>query len=329
MALSHRERLEKTLSGDKPDRPAIALWHHFPVDDQDPIRQAKATIAFQNQFDLDLVKVMPSSSFCTKGWGVDDVWRGNEEGTRTYTRRAIHQPEDWVKLKPLEPNKGTLAKQLDCLKLLQIEYGETTPFIQTIFNPLSQAKNLVSPALLPIHLRRYPDALHQGLKTIQKSILRFIDAAKELGISGIFFAIQHAVYNILTESEYLTFGKAYDLPILQSVSDLWLSMAHIHGTEIMFDLIADYPVQILNWHDRETSPTLSDGLRRFPGTVCGGIGRYEPFVLGTPQEIRQEAQNAFQRTGGKRWILGTGCGLYLTTPYGNILTARQAVEEMN
>lgn len=328
MSISHRERLETTLTGEKPDRPPIALWHHFPMDDQDPARQAKATIAFQNQFDLDFIKVMPASSFCIRDWGVEDEWRGHKEGTRAYTHRAIHHPEDWLKLRPLEPHQGQLAQQLACLRILQAEYGSTTPFIQTIFNPLSQAKNLVGPDQLPVHLRRYPDAVHQGLKTIQETILRFIEAAKQTGISGIFYAIQHASHHILTEEEYLAFGKAYDLPILQTVNDLWLNMAHIHGTAIMFNLLADYPLQILNWHDRETAPTLAEGLAKFPGTACGGIGRFETFELGAPKQIQQEARDAFEETGGKRWILGTGCGLPLTTPYGNILAARQSVETL-
>jgi hypothetical protein len=98
MPVTHRERLETILSGGKPDRPAIALWSHFPVDDQNPINLAKATLAFQERYDFDLVKVMPASSFCLKDWGAQDKWQGNTEGTRDYTHRIIHQPEDWAKL---------------------------------------------------------------------------------------------------------------------------------------------------------------------------------------------------------------------------------------
>lgn len=94
----------------------------------------------------------------------------------------------------------------------------------------------------------------------------------------------------------------------------------------MFDLIAEYPVQILNWHDRETSPTIEQGLKRFPGTVCGGISRIENFVLGNPSTIHQEAVEALEQSGGKRLILGTGCVLPITTPHGNIMAARKAVE---
>ncbi len=328
MTTSHRHRLEVTLSGNKPDRLPVALWHHFPVDDLDGDLLAKATVAYQQQFDFDLIKVMPPSSFAIKDWGVKDEWLGNDEGTRIYTQRAIHTPEDWLKLKPLDPHKGYLGRQLKCLANLQESFGTDVPYLQTIFNPLSQVKNLVGPKQVSVHIREYPDELHAGLKTITETALRFIEASKELGISGIFLAIQHASYQILTEEEYAEFGRTYDLPILEAAGDLWANMAHLHGDEIMFDLLADYPVQIMNWHDRETKPSLSEGLQKFPGTVCGGISRIESFVLGTPEKVKQEAHEAFQQTGGKRLILGTGCVIPLNTPYGNIMAAREVVEEL-
>jgi uroporphyrinogen decarboxylase len=328
MDYSHRQRLEQTLSGEQPDRTPLALWHHFPVDDQDPESLAYATIAFQKQFDFDLVKVMPPSSFCLKDCGVEDEWRGNPEGTRAYTRRAIYSPEDWLNLPVLDPQKGYLKKQLTCLEILQEELSEQTPFIQTIFNPLSQAKNLVGPENLPMHLRCFPSAMHEGLKKIQETTLSFIHAAKSFGISGIFFAIQHATYDILTRSEYEEFGRAYDLPLLDAVDDLWLNMVHLHGQNIMFDLITDYPIQILNWHDQETPPSLSEGLAQFSGCACGGIAQVDTLVLGTPEDVKVEVKQAIEETGGKRLILGTGCVMPLTTPYGNIMAARSAVEEL-
>lgn len=327
MSISHRERMEMTLCGKQPDRIPIALWHHFPVDDQEPDSLAKATVAFQKQFNFDLVKVTPPSSFCLKDWGVKDEWQGNNEGTRAYTHRVIERPEDWKKLQPLDPNQGYLGKQLECLSLLQKEFSDQTPFIQTIFNPLSQAKNLVGPSRLALHIRKYPHAVHDGLKIIQDSTIRFIEAAKKRGIAGIFYAIQHATYQVFTEEEYTIFGKHYDLPILSSGYDLWANMVHIHGDDIMFDLISDYPVQILNWHDQETPPSLSEGLAKFQGVVCGGISRIESFVLGTPNQIKNQARQAITSTGGKRLILGTGCVLPLITPFGNIAAAREVVEE--
>ncbi len=132
-----------------------------------------ATANYQRIYDYDFVKVTPASSFCIRDWGVEDEWRGAHEGTREYTGRVVHTPEDWEKLTPLDPGKGFLGDQVQCLRMLVNDLGETVPVIQTIFSPLAQAKNLAGQETLLVHMRKYPDALHLGLRTITESILRF------------------------------------------------------------------------------------------------------------------------------------------------------------
>jgi uroporphyrinogen decarboxylase len=323
---THRQRLESTLSGAAPDRVPVAFWRHFPVDDQSAEGLAAATLAWQSTYDWDLVKVTPESSFCLGDWGVRDQWQGAAEGTRTYTRRAILHPEDWAELPVQDPGRSRLGAQIECLRLITRQLGDETPAIQTIFNPLSQAKNLVGAQDLLVHMRLYPDALHAGLRIITETTRRFLEACLDTGIAGVFYAVQHAQYGLFTESEYQEFGKPYDLEVLEPAHDLWLNMLHIHGRDVMFDLFHDYPIHILNWHDQETPPNLAEGLERFPGSVCGGIRREETLVLGTPDMVRSEAEKALHLTGGNRFILGTGCVAPITTPYGNLMAARKVVE---
>jgi uroporphyrinogen decarboxylase len=324
--MNHRQRLETVLSGDQPDRVPVAFWRHFPVDDQNPDNLANATIDFQRTYDFDLVKVTPASSFCTKDWGVQDEWRGATEGTREYTVRAIHNPEDWAKLSALDPEKGYLGRQLACLRQITSALGADVPVIQTIFSPLAQAKNLVGGGSLLVHLRQYPDFVKRGLMTIAETTRAFIQAASKTGIAGIFYAIQHAQYQLLTPLEYQSFGSAYDLLVLEPAQELWLNMLHLHGENVMFDLFVDYPVGILNWHDQDTTPDLAGGQKRFQGAVCGGLQRERTMVLGTPEQVKAEAQRAIQVTGGRRFILGTGCVVPITAPRANLLAARNAVE---
>jgi uroporphyrinogen decarboxylase len=293
---SHRERLEVCISGGELDRPAIALWRHFPVDDQSPDTLAEATVNFQRDFDFDLVKVSPSSSFCIRDWGAKDEWRGLPEGTRDYTDRVVQHPEDWERLHLLDPYNGSLSAQIKCLRLIAAELSREVPIIQTIFSPLAQAKNLVGPDNLLIHVRRYPQALKSGLK-------------------------------IITESEYEIFGRSYDLQVLDAAQDLWLNMLHLHGKQIMFKDFLDYPVAIINWHDRETPPSLAEAKKKFPGALCGGLRRWQTMVLGTPDSVTAEAEDAIQTTGGQKLILGTGCVMPTIVPRGNILAARQSVEK--
>ena len=323
--LNPRERLQKCLSGSKPDRPPVALWRHFPVDDQTPDGLASAVAAFQNTYTFDFIKVTPASSFAVKDWGCQDVWKGNPEGTREITHFPIQRADDWTALKPSAPTTGSLGAQIECLRLLVREFSPRIPVIQTIFSPLSQAKNLVGKQNLLYHLRAHPDELHSALRTITQTTIDFIRECKRTGIDGIFYAVQHANYGLLSADEFTIFGKGYDLQILAAVQDLWLNIGHIHGDRIMFDLVADYPLQIVNWHDRHTPPTLAEGLQKFSGAVCGGLRQWETLVLGDPAMVEAEALDAIRQTDGTRFILGTGCVVPVTAPAGNIAAARRAV----
>jgi uroporphyrinogen decarboxylase len=48
--------------------------------------------------------------------------------------------------------------------------------------------------------------------------------------------------------------------------------------------------------------------------------------LGTPEQVIAEARDAIEQTGGQRFILGTGCVVPITAPYGNLLAARKVVD---
>jgi uroporphyrinogen decarboxylase len=325
--ITHRQRLEKCLTGEEPDQIPIALWRHFPVDDQAPDSLAAAVIGFQRRYDFDLVKVTPASSFCIKDWGSVDEWHGNSEGTREYIHRVIDSPDDWLKLPILDPYKGALGDQLSCLRMVCEELGPDVPVLQTIFSPLSQAKNLVGNQKLLVHMRKYPDAVEEGLNRIAESTQKFIETARKLDIAGIFYAVQHANYHFLSESEYAQFGRKYDLQLLETVSDKWLNMLHLHGEDIMYNQFTDYPVQVINWHDRDTYPDLEEGKRLFNGMVCGGLQRIRTMELGTPAQVYSEAKEAIRSTLKRRFILGTGCVLQVTTPDSNILAAIQSCRE--
>lgn len=322
---THRERIQASIEGKKTDRTPIALWRHFPVDDQNPETLAASTLHFQQTYDFDIVKVTPASSFAVKDWGVEDKWMGDAEGSRRYTKRVIHKPEDWEKLTVLDPTSPHLAGQLTCLRLIRENLGPDTPLIQTIFNPLSQAKNLASNDTLVAHIRQHPEAVMKGLETIASTTAKFIEAAAEIGIDGIFYAVQHAQANLLSVDEYTTFGLPYDQQALIPVKNLWCNMLHLHGKDVYFSLLRLLNFQIVNWHDRETHPSLAEAHSLFKGVLCGGL-RQDTLVLEDQAKIKEEAADAIQQTKSHRFILGTGCVVPITASHGNLLVARKSVE---
>jgi uroporphyrinogen decarboxylase len=322
---THKERIQACINNEVLDRPPVALWRHFPVDDQSPAALAAATLNFQHTYDFDLVKVTPASSFCVKDWGVEDQWMGDTEGTRRYTRYIIERPRDWERLPMLDPTSPHLAGQLACLRYIRAELDPQTPLLQTVFSPLAQAKYLAGNDSLTSHLRLYPDAVMKGLATIAETTRRFVEACLETGIDGVFYAIQHAQASLLTLEEYESFGLPHDDEVLGPAQELWCNLLHLHGQDVYFSILDSLGFPIVNWHDRQTYPSLEEAQKLFAGVACGGM-RQDTLVYADSTEVQKEAADAIRQTSAQRFILGTGCVVPIIASHGNILAARKSVE---
>jgi uroporphyrinogen decarboxylase len=324
---SKRQRLQAALAGDLADRPPFAIWRHFPVDDQSPEILSQAVLHFQRDLDCDFIKVTPASSSSVRDWGVRDEWRGSTEGTREFTHRRVLEPADWLGLELLDPQIGALGEQLRCLADVIQHAGPEVPVLATVFSPLAQAKNLAGGERLLEHLKREPDRVLGGLEAIAQTTVRMVEAARAVGVDGIFYAVQHATPTLLDAQAYERFGRPFDVRILEAAGGLWLNVLHLHGTDIAFDLATSLPAAVVNWHDRETRPSLRQGRSRSGKAVCGGLSRVDGLVLGTPDSVQAEARQAIREMeGGRGLILGTGCVVPIHAPLGNLLAARRAVE---
>ncbi|NOZ50615.1 MAG: uroporphyrinogen decarboxylase [Chloroflexi bacterium] len=325
--LSKRERIERLCAGEKADRPGVALWRHWPGDDQIPAELARSALDWQAQFDWDFVKVSPSSNFCVQAWGAQSQWMGNNEGNRQYVAHPIHCEADWYALQPQDPRQGMLGGQGRCLQILGAALPTDTPFIQTVFSPTAQLKYLAGKHRVVAEMRLHPEAVHHALRVITQTTLDFLQAIHTTGVAGIFYAIQLASPHQLTFDEYQQFGQPYDLQILAAAKDLfWFNLLHLHGADAYFELASRYPVQAVNWHDREGPPSLEDAREHFAGALVGGLQQWQTMLRGTPQDVWCEAAEAIEQTDGRGLILATGCVTLITTPLSNIRAARKVVE---
>ena len=319
--MNKRERILAAARREPVDRIPIALWRHFPGDDQRPADLAQATIAFQERYDFDFVKVSPSNSFAGEDWGAQTAFRGNMEGTRDYLDRPVKSAAGWRKLQALDVNKGAWGRHLQCLRLLKEHWGDAVPFIQTIFNPLMTARYIRGDEWL-VDMREHPQDFRAGLEVLTDSIARFAKASIEAGAAGLFFATQSATYRQLSEGEYRQFGLPYDLRIFEAATGGWFHLLHMHGDDIMFQLAKEYPVQAVNWHDRTTAPSLRDARKQFEGALVGGLERYTTLLQGDPQSVAAEVRDAIAQTGGGiGYIASAGCVISIPTPESNIKAA--------
>jgi uroporphyrinogen decarboxylase len=93
----------------------------------------------------------------------------------------------------------------------------------------------------------------------------------------------------------------------------------------MFDLLTDYPVDILNWHDRKTAPSLREAAGRYSGCLAGGIDEWETLAKGTAEQIAAEVRDALAQTEGRRHLVAAGCVIPIDLSDERLQTVRAAV----
>jgi uroporphyrinogen decarboxylase len=325
--MTPRTRVHAAIRGQPVDRPPFAFWRHFPKDDLDPMALAERHVEFQNQVENDLLKITPAAGFFAEMFGVRLEYRNDEEGTRDYLTTVVESPEEWRELRRPDPRSGVAARELRAVRLIRLGVPAEVPVLQTVFSPLTIAERLRGSERLLADLRERPDELRAGLQAIAETVAVFALESLRAGADGIFFATQSAgAGGPLTEEEFRAFGMSFDLEVLLALQPhAGVRMLHAHGAAPRFDLLARYPVSILNWHDRLTPPSLADGLLRFPGVVCGGIER-NAFLAGSAADVRARVRDARRQTEGRRFMLGAGCVIPVDTPIELLRAARAELE---
>jgi len=319
--MTHWERIRAAVRGEAVDRVPLSLWRHWPVEDETAQGLAAAMLRWQQRYDFDLVKMMPTGTYGIEDWGAETTYRPNPNGTRTVVKFGLAAPEQWPRLEQLDVSRGYLGRQVEAVRLTAEALQNSVPILQTIFSPLTTARKLAGERVLA-DLRRQPDLLKAGLQIIAETTARFAMESLRAGAHGFFFATQCATYRLLSEAEYREFGQQYDLLVLNAVrAEAELILAHPHGEDIMFDLAATYPVEALNWHDRRTWPSLAQARERFEGLLVGGINEWETLLNGPAEAIHTEIQEAMAQVKGRGLLLGPGCVIPTHTPEAHLRAA--------
>lgn len=333
MGMTKSERVQAAINGNPVDRPPVSFWKHYHLQDQAPGLLAEITVKLQQKFDTDLVKLMPSGLYAIQDWGAGILFARNDTTKPRIIKPVITSTKDWPELPELDVWKGALRKQLEMIAQVD-EKLDDVPFIMTAFSPLTIAYKLrggqfstkegLSGELMIQDLRQSPDNLHQGLDTISNVVSNFMSACREAGASGFFFATQMANHNDLTEEEYKEFGVRYDKPILEEFQDTEVTMLHACRENIMFDLVSDYPVDIINWADRDNNPSLAEARQKTDKTLAGGLS-LDTLLNGSGDEVENEVLDAIDQVGKDKLIIAPGCVIKSGTSDANLEAARSAV----
>ncbi|HWR23719.1 MAG TPA: uroporphyrinogen decarboxylase family protein [Feifaniaceae bacterium] len=336
--MNKTERIKAALRGEAVDRVPVNLWMHFSTVDQDPRSLAETQAAFAKKYDFDFIKLMPFGLYGVQDYGAKVKIFNQVNLPPIVDDYGVHSISDWGDIGPLPAHYGTYGKQVQLARYALKLANKNLPVIQTIFSPLTTARKLAGDRIL-LDMKEDPKLFKQALQAITETTVNFVKANLEEGIDGFFFATQCANHDFLTVEEYREFGEYFDVQVINAYRDrTYFNVAHIHGDNGMFELIANYPVNCINWHDRWSSPTLSEARTLTKKCLLGGIrevpyydasgNRIRGSLLndGTVEEVEQHVREAVSAVGGRGLILGPGCVADQKVPEKSLYALRRAVE---
>lgn len=306
--MNKRERIYAAVNLQKTDRLPYSFWSHLPGIDLDAIKLAEATYQFYKTYDLDFIKTMNNGMYPIEDFGCKiDYSEIALGGVAKIISTPVQSPPDWEKLMPCAVSEGSLARELDSLKqLLAKVKNEHVPVIFTSFSPITIADKLCGKKVLEYIRLGHGDKVKQALDVIAETTANVAKEAIRLGADGIFFASQMSSYDVMDTELYLEYGKPYDLQVLEAAKEGWMNTVHAHGSNVMFDILSDYPANVFNWHAWETLPAIDEAKQLTGKCLMGGLNRTD-ITNCNRNAIRNQIYASYQLTGGRGLILTPGC----------------------
>ncbi len=307
--MTHYQRVRAALKLQETRPRCIALWRHFPNKDKTAEALTYETVTYQKKYDFDFVKLTPMGLYGVVDWGTVLKYFPVEENKPPVEGEfGVKTFDDFARVRPLDVLLGRYGQEVKAVGMVARELGNTADISQTIFSPLTTAKKLAGGELLAAAMRHEPAKLHSALAAITQTTIDFVKECSVAGATSFFLATQCATSDFTTVQGYAEYGRSYDMQVLQAMRALTdFIILHIHGENIFFEEVLDYPVDAINWHDRRTAPTIAEARKLTDKCLIAGVDELGTLVNGKPEEIKAEINEAFEQAGGKGLIIAPGC----------------------
>ena len=333
------ERLQRMVKGEEVDRPGASLWKHFFLEDRNPIDSYKAHVAFQEQNNWDIIKVMANAIYFQEQYGCQAVWSRHENDFPDVKKRVVNCPKDFRRLKPIDVTKGPVAREVDVIKRLMDKYGGKVPVMATVFTPTSYAQELMVGNFVPWPFKsvveEYPEDLKEGLKVITEMTQKIIEEYIKVGVDGFFYANQHMYSRVFNRDTFEEFCLPYDLEAFKpAIGKTWFNMLHIHGTTDLFkEYVGQYPQQAVNWEDINSGLSIKEMHSLYPDKILmAGIERNNEFTNPDREALKnklvERVKNAAASCPANKLIIATGCSQPSDIPNYRFNALKDAMDEV-
>lgn len=326
--LSHRERIQTIIAGEKPDRFAASFWRHFFHMESTVDGLVEAMLYFQKRFDWDFMKINPRADYHVEDWGLRQTYSKQEFEKHVKTAFPVEKIEDWEKIQPLSPTAGVLGDHLKAVSLIRKQSDKELPIFMTMFTPLAIAGRMVrDDRMLVEHLRSEPERMLRALRVITDTFKKYVEELRNAGADGLFLATTAwASKSMLTWEEYETFGVPFDLKLAHAAGPDALNLLHVCGAENFLKEISkqEYPCALVNWDASNPTNLPIDRATPYLGNKVpvGGFDYRGWLLLSEPDEVAYQVDRLKQANSPADLIFGPGCAIAPETSMENLQAIR-------
>lgn len=195
--------------------------------------------------------------------------------------------------------------------------------------PFSLAGRLFDMTELMMAIYLEPDTVTLLLEKCTEFILKYVQAMKETGISGVIMAEPAA--GLISNDDCNTYSTTYVKKIVEAVQDdSFMVILHNCGnTGHCTDAMVNSGAKGLHFGNRAD---MAEALRECPEDllVMGNIDPVGIMQQASPEKVREETIALLDATAQwDNFILSTGCDVPPQTPFENISAFYEALEEFN
>lgn len=328
--MTHTERVKAVLDGQPVDRPPFIAWGpHLNLEDRHAGDFTKAVIAYQDQHDFDILKVMQNGLYCTEDFGqiIDEPKDSDDAGFRLTRKPAFTSLDDWRDVTKKDVHAGAFGREVGVIRNLCDYYKGTLPILPTIFGPsrmLSQLCGLgpktdlypgpffCTENILEFAASHKEEYFHV-MNVLTDQAIDLMNAYLDVGAAGFFYCTNGERKGFCTDEQYEKLIRPFEERALKAVyARSWFTMLHVCGLEVVrMDRMITLPVHAINWEDQApANPTIAEVRKMTDKVLMGGIDRNKDFYGANRDHVKAAIKGKVDesiRQGGKRLVVAGGC----------------------
>ena len=158
-------------------------------------------------------------------------------------------------------------------------------------------------------LHEAPDTLSRALEVVAQSLANFARHCIAAGADGVFLSVRDDWVDSPANGPgtYARLVQPGDLTILAAAQRGTFNILHVCGRPLDFNRFAGYPVQVINWADRYTGPSLAEAATWVQPALCAGVDNLGTMVVGSPDDCARQVADAIDQAHGRPIMIAPGC----------------------